>query len=224
MGLELEKMNLRKKINDYKYQNANAMVIFFTLFFIIWIKSIINRITFIIISPAYSMLLLMIVGCTNNSTENKAMQDSVSRELPKIDNNKIQTNSKDITIRSNPPDFLEISKKAKESFIGYLQGVEKSDSSGPFVIREYISDTLSFALIFSPKQVEKSAVDFKAIRKAAANNYDDYLCLAFVYPMKNVDPANKDYHVDTTPYPISIESYLFAIIIKTRIKYGSKPF
>ncbi len=97
---------------------------------------------------------------------------------------------------------------AKESFMGNLQGVKKSDSAGPYVIREFISDTLSFDLIFFPKNVNKNAVDFGGFDKDSVNNYHDYVCFAFVYPMKYVEPTIANYHSDNTPYPVSVKSYV----------------
>src|SRR6266849_4125782 len=44
-----------------------------------------------------------------------------------------------VTMKPRPnsiPDFLELGKSAKETDRGYLQGVDKSDSAGPFVRKE----------------------------------------------------------------------------------------
>ena len=105
------------------------------------------------------------------------------------------------------PDFLKISENSTEAFIGHLQGVEKSDSSGPYAIREVYGDTLSFALIFYPTSISKDSVTFEKIKKARENDYHDYLCFAFVYPMK--DPTKmKNYHDDNTTYPVTVDSYV----------------
>jgi hypothetical protein len=67
---------------------------------------------------------------------------------------------------------------------------------------------LSFDLIFFPKTLNKDAIGFEDIEKADSNGYKDYLCFAFVYPMKKFAPASKYYHSDNTPYPVTIKSYV----------------
>ncbi len=127
-----------------------------------------------------------------NSLSSDTLEDIVIK-----DKNKVVSNF----------DFLGISKKNREANIGFLQGVAKSDSSGPYIIKDIITDTLSFRLLFYPKNDDKSLVNFSNFKRAEDNNYQDYICFAFVYVM--VDPYKmKDYHADNVRYPIIVKSFV----------------
>ena len=154
-------------------------------------------------------VLIYMAGCANSETGNKSgSKDSFNQKLTKVDSSNFPATLEDTIKRRNIPDFLIISKKAKEATMGYLQGVEKNDSSGPYIVREFISDTLSFDLIFFPKNMNKSFVDFEAIKNAETNDYKDFLCFAFLYTIKTSNNSGKGYHEDNTPYPVVVKSYV----------------
>ncbi len=142
-------------------------------------------------------------GHLENNTLDKKREDS-----SRIDSTNIQ--AKNLVNRNNfdtIPDFLKLSEDPKvEGYNGYLAGISKSDSSGPYVIREYITDTLSFHLIFASKASNKAIVTFDSIRNDAVNDYANYSCIAFVYPMRDPNKM-KNYHDDNVKYPVTVKSY-----------------
>jgi hypothetical protein len=154
------------------------------------------------------IILIFIVSCSNKRNDGGVPKDSISQEINATDTGKSKIRNTTSVSFNNNPDFLEISKHSTESYIGYLQGVEKSDSSGPFYMREFISDSLSFDLIFFPKNLNKGAVDFVTIKEASVSDYRDFVCFAFVYPMKDVEIGDANYHSDNTPYPVLVKSYI----------------
>ena len=151
------------------------------------------------------IMLLVILGCKNENSKQLTLKDSsINVEEVKQSRKLVKHDPKNSKIY----DFLKISEDAKESFMGYMGGVEKSDSSGPYVTKEFVSDTLSFELFFFPRKLNKNSVDFTAVKKAKSDNYRDFVCFAFVYPMKNSQNMNDSkYHDDNITYPVVIKSY-----------------
>jgi len=146
----------------------------------------------------------LVTACNNpanskiNNKESTSAGDSVKATTgePKMD-----------SISNAIPDFLLLAKaKNTTAYQGFLQGVEKNDSSGPYYFKEYYGDTLSFQLVYFPKTFDKRLVNYDSIRKAEANNYSDYICFAFVYPMK--DPDKMKDHSDNVTYPVTVTSYV----------------
>ena len=124
-----------------------------------------------------------------------------------VGKNSTEKRSVDTFVKSNTIDFIELSKNSAESYFGYLAGVEKSDSSGPYVIRQYFSDTLSFQLLFYPKKLEKGQVGFENVEQDATNKYENFECFAFVYRI--TEPSKmKNYHEDNATYPLVVKSYI----------------
>ena len=152
----------------------------------------------------YPILILILYSCTNHRA-NVDTKDSSVQPISDTNENKYtvanRNDSKAI------PDFLAIANTVKNASRVYLQGVEKSDSSGPYVIKEFVGDTLSFDLIFYPKNGNKSDVTFEGIKGARMNDYHDFYCFVFVYPMKDPDKM-KDYHADNAVYPVVVNSYV----------------
>ncbi len=107
--------------------------------------------------------------------------------------------------QSGIPDFFKLGRvvTGATAVTGYLGGNRKNDLAGPFVKIEYYSDTLSFDLVFYPKNRPKSSVELASIDSAAANGYRDYICFGFVYPME--DP---DLHQDNISFPLTIKAYV----------------
>jgi hypothetical protein len=154
-----------------------------------------------------TIIIIYILGsCTSNLNENTTSADS-KKNLTDTEDIASAPMKKDSIVSNNIPNFLELSKKATETTIGNLQGVKKNDSSGPYAIKEVISDSLSFDLILVPKYLKKNLVDFDTLKKGAENNYKDFFCYAFVYPMRKFNPANESYHLDNTTYPVFVKSY-----------------
>ena len=151
----------------------------------------------------YTCIAFIFSACLNNTNRKIALKDSAF-------NKKIEGyNDSNSTIKSMPsdsvPDFLSF--KMKERSFGIFQNIDRTDSAGPYVHWKYYSDTLSFELIFYPKNISKKLVEFSSFeRKYGQNNYVDFNCFAFVYPM--IDPEKDgDYHADNTPYPVTVKAY-----------------
>jgi hypothetical protein len=143
-------------------------------------------------------------GCHNVDIKTPISKSSDSGNLGKIGKN--ETSLKNDNSGNIIPDFLKISKEGEINF-GFLQGVEQNDSSGPYFIKEFITDSLSFRLIFYSKNGNKSTVTFADLREGEANDYKYFICFAFVFPM--LDPYKmKNYHDDNTKYPVTVKSYM----------------
>ena len=110
------------------------------------------------------------------------------------------------SVRDTIPDFLQLGKRG-QTVQYWFQGVGKSDSSGPYTASEFFSDTLSFELVYYPRNGDKTAVDASTVAKAAANNYTDLICFVFVYPMQDPDKM-KDEHADNVNYPVQVKAYV----------------
>jgi hypothetical protein len=132
---------------------------------------------------------------SNSKTNQNTKLDSITKDLKEKKSNTSFQN------------FLEISKNVKEIELGFFQGVEKSEASGPFVFKDYFSDSLNFRIVFYPKNHDKYSVNFKKIGEAGINNYKDFICFVFVYS-KQKSLNMKDYHEDKISYPVSINSYI----------------
>jgi hypothetical protein len=144
------------------------------------------------------MLPLIAWGCGNSGDPGAVpKKDTVVQNSP----GQNEASADDKNAGERTPDFLALSKTVTSAYKGNLAGVDVSDSSGPFVIKEFFSDTLSFRMIFYPRNGQKDSVDFGSIARAADNNYQDYICFCFVYPMKDPEKM-KDYHADNVSYPV----------------------
>jgi len=152
----------------------------------------------------YLIIFISSVSCSVNS-ERTVKADKTESELRNVH---IQMDTSFNSIAHTLPDFLELSKNSGEVMFGFLQGVNKTDSSGPYVRRIFISDTLTFELIFYPKNSRKGDVDLSLFRtKYEKEGFKDFTCFAFIYPIPDRDSV-KDYHADNTHYPIEIMSYV----------------
>lgn len=145
------------------------------------------------------ILLILLYGCSDIDS-GKINTNDDSRV-----NSKQEENNQNTSLL-NIPDFLELSKKQTNEYKGNLQGVNKSDSSGPYIFNEYYGDTLSFQLFYLPKYVEKSIINFDSIKKAKDNDYRDFILIVFAYPMQNPDKM-EDYHEDNVMYPVNVKYY-----------------
>ena len=150
------------------------------------------------------LLSFNLFECSSSNTSNNPDKNKIDSFKSKVSP---QYQEKDKLVRDSTPHFLDLSEHSKESYLGYLAGVEKIDSSGPYIIREYISDTLTFDLVFVPKNGNKLSANFDSLRIDKSNNYQNYICIAFVFAMN--DPFKmKDYHADNVKYPANVKSYL----------------
>jgi hypothetical protein len=125
----------------------------------------------------------------------------VSNDTALIDNRKGES------ISSNVPDFLSLAKGAATTYQGFLQGVDRNDSSGPYLFREYFGDTLSFQIIFIPISGDKQHSNFDSLKVSEANNYANFKCFAFIYPMHDPDKS-KDFHASNEKYPVEIRTFV----------------
>jgi hypothetical protein len=124
------------------------------------------------------------------------------------------------------PDFLALSRKVVEASKSYLAGVPNSDSSGPYVIKEYYSDTLSFRILLVLKNRPNSSVEITSL-DSSPNDYQDFIAYAFVYPMLNPDKIG--YHDSNVRYPVTVKTYfrnertwkfLDSALVKNQIEFG----
>lgn len=153
------------------------------------------------------LIILHCIGCMNSSSKKMVQKDSSKTKEEKVH---IKNDSELINkqqLFDTLPDFLLLSENAKETGLVYLQGVNKTDSAGPYIVRDFITDTLSFELILYPKNNQKGNVDILFLDKYKMNGYKDFYCYAFIYKMYNPDKM-KDYHADNTQYPAFVKSYL----------------
>lgn len=156
---------------------------------------------YIITLSCYLFVIVVFPNCTGTQKE-KLNSDSIV--------NRILTDSeKAIPYRALETahiDFFKLANETKEVVRGWLQEVNFNDSSGPYVRKEFISDSLSFELIFFPRTIPKDSVTFKMVDTAGKNNYKDFYCFSFVFPMNAQTIEN--YHEDNTPYPVKVKSYI----------------
>lgn len=145
------------------------------------------------------IFLRLLYGCSDIDSNKISTKDSSGVNSHQPGNNNIVNHSK-------IPDFLGLSNNQTTEYKGYLQGVNKNDSSGPYIFKEYYSDSVSFQLFYLPKHQQKSIVTFDSIKKAKDNDYRDYTLIAFVYPMQDPEKA-EDYHEDNVKYPVSVKCY-----------------
>ena len=141
------------------------------------------------------VLMSLLYGCSDGETGKTVSKDSAA-----VNSSQAESNQPGNT---GAPDFLGLSTNTSKEYKGYLQGVKNSDSSGPYVYKEYYSDTLSFKLFYVPKTQEKSTVTFDSIKKAKENDFADYVLVGFVFPMQDPDVTN-----DNVKYPVSVKSYV----------------
>src|SRR5450631_2142157 len=111
------------------------------------------------------MLILFISQCTSTKPpDNPINKDSSEKSAQEPKNEPSDGfNSQQI------PDFLNLLKNSTEGGKFSLQGVSHSDSTGPYILEQFFSDSLDFDLLFYPKNGDKNAVDFDAIEKAKSN-------------------------------------------------------
>jgi hypothetical protein len=148
------------------------------------------------------MLIPLITQCNNTKhPDNPISKDSSERTAQQAENE-----LSNISNSSKMSDFLTLVGNSMEAGKYSLQGVTYSDSAGPYVIKQFYSDSLDFDLLFYPKNGDKKVVDFDAVRKGKSNGYKDFICFAFVYPMQNPD-SMQDYHADNTTYPVLVKAY-----------------
>lgn len=165
-------------------------------------NNIMRNIFFVIVS------FIIVEGCANPENSNNIVKkDTVEQNSSQSNESKSIEKSKDKSNLEAAPDFLALSKNIDIAYQGYLQGVSKNDSSGPYFFKEYFSDTLSFQLIYFPKNKNRKNVNYDSIKIAEANNYQDYICFAFVYLMLDPDKM-KDYHADNVIYPVNVKTYV----------------
>lgn len=108
---------------------------------------------------------------------------------------------------NNVPDFYKLSKNTQETYIGYFQGIEKNDSSAPYIFKDYFSDSLNFRITFCPKNNDKRLYDLEFINKAEENDYQQYSTFVFVYFFKKSTKILK-YQDDPIKYPVKVTAYL----------------
>ena len=101
------------------------------------------------------MLIFEVVGCSDIRTNKHIRVDSAKTEPDSLNTDTQENFPKKFPVAAVKINFLGIAKDAEESWFGNLQGVQVSDSSGPYVFKQFISDTLSFQLIFYPKRFKK---------------------------------------------------------------------
>lgn len=151
---------------------------------------------------------IIVGGCANPENSNSnTKKKSATESSPRLSENKSIPEKKNKSNFNVGPDFFALVKNVATAYQGFLQGVSKNDSSGPYIFKEYYSDTLSFQLIFFPKNMDKGSVSFDSIKKAEANNYQDYICFAFTYPMQDPDKM-KNYHGINIIFPVSVKAFV----------------
>lgn len=155
-----------------------------------------------ILKALFLLILLVQVGC-GSSDPSKPIDKGVSIKDSGGHRRDSGVNQYGDAI---PFDFVEKIRTVDEASKIFLQGVERSDSSGPYIIKKYYGEPLTYSMIFYPKNIAKDSVKLSMIRTAGLNRYRDFICFAFVYPMKNPSLL-KDYHDSNVSYPISIKSY-----------------
>ena len=133
-------------------------------------------------------------ACSTNPDSENVLSKSDALPLSKENNS------------NNIPDFLKLLDIKSTGYLGYLQGVEKNDSSGPYVFHEYYSDTLSFQLIYIHKSQKKNDISFNSIRTDRKNNYEDFILFAFVYPIKDPDRIEND--DERMKFPLNVKCYI----------------
>lgn len=111
--------------------------------------------------------------------------------------------------------FLGNCKKLlKHRSVGYLQGTTISkDSTGLFGFFDSYDSPLTYEIIFVAKGGIKSrsldsisSVDEK-LDKGCDNNFSDFDCYAFVYPMR--DPEKQDdMHAMNIDFPVNVKAYI----------------
>lgn len=119
----------------------------------------------------------------------------------------VTDNMKKESTTANVPDFLLLAKGTSTTYQGFLQGVNRNDSSGPYLFREYFGDTLSFQIIFIPKSGDKQHSNFDSLKVAETNNYADFNYVVFIYPMHDPDKS-KDFHASNEKYPVEIKTFV----------------
>ena len=158
-------------------------------------------------NKAYLTLVYIFVAlaCNNPATVNSPEKEDSIKPTPRT--NEIKPGNNAELQQSGIPDFLDLVKNNTEKGRMWLQGVEKSDSTGPYVIEEFFSDTLNFRLLYYPRDGNKAAVDFNTVANGKKNNFKDFICFAFVYPMKNPNTM-EDEHAENTKYPVTVKAYV----------------
>src|ERR1700722_3337061 len=156
-------------------------------------------------NSVYFGLILITISCKNNKNNKLQLQDSAIGSNNESQKDSIK--SGELKSKDTIPDFL--SYKPKERSFGNLQNVNRTDSAGPYVFWNYFSDSMSFQLIFNPRNIPKKEVNFSSFEKVySQNNYGDFVIFSFSYPRPDPDMA-MDYHADNTPYPVIVKSYIY---------------
>ncbi len=116
------------------------------------------------------------------------------------------TSEEAVSLESTP-DFISLSNNNNESFLGHLQGVGKNDSSGPYLRRDYFSDSLSFTIIYYPKLLSKDSLLLEDLEIAQSDGFKNFICFAFVFAGQN-HKITKSYQADQITYPAQVKSYV----------------
>jgi hypothetical protein len=157
-----------------------------------------------------AVLLVLLISCSNTNNSSHDNVNSVSK----------QEKDTSAEIFHGIPDFLKLVDAKSIGFRGNLQGVENTDSAGPYVCKEYFSDTLSFRLVYVPKYLKKNDITFDSIANAKNNDFEDYVLVSFVYPMKHPDYVGKG--DDQIKYPLTVKTYVrkgnkWELVSKSRV-------
>ena len=93
---------------------------------------------------------------------------------------------------------------------GYLQGIEASkDSLGNFCFYQCYDCKETFEIIFVHKTKRGADTDdsmWNEFKDGCGNQYPDFNCFAFVYPMRDPD-KQKDVHAMNVDFPVTVRVY-----------------
>jgi hypothetical protein len=150
----------------------------------------------------FAWQLLVIVTSCSFGRNDKEVNGSLA-DTPKEDRSTIKLTSDVVGI-----DFFALLKDSDEASLSKLIGCGESDSTGPYIQKEFISDSLSFSLILFPKKKAHSEVMLEDVVVQKLNNYPDYTSYVFKHRMKAYSHET-DYHDDNNIYPGIVEAFKF---------------
>ena len=158
-------------------------------------------------NKVYSILLFICLSCQNSTltkkknVSNSFSSDTLSQKVTDFD---------EMYVKDTTGFLSNCQNRISGSSMGYLQEVpSRKDSLGAFCFYECYDCKETFEIVFIHKNKQGPDTDnsvWDEFEKSCHNNFSNFNCFAFVYPMRDPD-KQKDIHAMNIDFPVMIKAY-----------------